>query len=278
MNPIRQLMPSGYRFISQFRLSICSTVPRCLSTRISFVLTSEPVLQPRQQQTASQLRFYTTSKPKSGKLPPVGHTVFGLFPRTFPDGPPPAGRFKFDTVLLKSELDDLLTKSASSRSKEFTPTTSIEPPTLSNTDPDLLQLSYTLLLDPIKRATYILHLRGIEVKDDTAEVAEEEFNVAMKGPIGPEGQEVEDIVDEAEEKLLGEMYELDEKVDKVGSTEEALHLINENMHKLEAMEHELDHLFKEDKLEEIQKIVRLGRHRERIVRELMTMSGKYGKK
>lgn len=85
--------------------------------------------------------------------------LYNLFPETLPDGPPPNGQFAVDTRQLRKEFLQLQARAHPDR----------------HSGPDkakaegtsaLINEAYKTLQDPLRRAQYLLSLRGIDVAED----------------------------------------------------------------------------------------------------------------
>ncbi|KAL8785695.1 MAG: hypothetical protein Q9195_008541 [Heterodermia aff. obscurata] len=86
-------------------------------------------------------------------------THYDLFPTTLPSGPPPSGPFHIDLGALKREFLQLQARAHpdrhSGRDKARAEGTSA-----------LINEAYKTLQDPLRRAQYLLQLRGIDVAED----------------------------------------------------------------------------------------------------------------
>lgn len=105
----------------------------------------------------------TSASPSTGSISPQRSPdkpiFYDLFPKTLPHGPPPEGPFIINARTLRSEFLQLQARAHPDR----------------HSGPDkaraegtsaLINSAYRTLLDPLKRAQYLLQLRGIDVAED----------------------------------------------------------------------------------------------------------------
>ncbi|UNI21074.1 hypothetical protein JDV02_007095 [Purpureocillium takamizusanense] len=89
-------------------------------------------------------------------------TLYGYFPSTLPDGPPPRGHFPIDTALLRREF--LRLQAAHHPDKH----PSGPAKALAERSSAAINHAYRTLADPLLRAQYLLALRGVDVAHDEA--------------------------------------------------------------------------------------------------------------
>ncbi|KAL2049536.1 hypothetical protein ABVK25_010223 [Lepraria finkii] len=156
------LSHNGDRFFSVFQryTSLTSSTQRHTRTLPFPRLTQHPS-RPLRHSSATQRRHATTatasaSSPVQGPDTPI---FYDLFPATVPTGPPPRGGFVIDTKALRKEFLQLQARAHpdrhSGRDKAKAEGTSA-----------LINEAYKTLQDPLKRAQYLLSLRGIDVAED----------------------------------------------------------------------------------------------------------------
>lgn len=136
-------------------------------------------------------------------------THYDFFPETFPHGPPPKSPFNPDLKRLRREFLQLQAKShpdlASSDKKRQAEATSMR-----------INEAYKALQDPLKRAQYLLSLRGIDVEDESAKLSEN----ALLMEVMEAREAVEEV--ENEEELASIREENNGRIDaSVGVLEEA---------------------------------------------------------
>lgn len=148
-----------------------------------------------------------TTAPQRETIVPQNH--YDLFPRTFPDGPPPNSPFSPDLRQLRKEFLQLQAKAH----PDLAPADKkIQAEALSSRIND----AYKTLQDPLRRAQYLLSLRGIDVEDESAKL------------------------DGLDNELLMEVMEAREAVDDVRDEEELVGLRKENDGRIAASVERLD--------------------------------------
>ncbi|GAB1743687.1 hypothetical protein NU219Hw_g612t1 [Hortaea werneckii] len=133
----------------------------------------------------------TTSQQQAGNNAQAPQTHYDFFPSTFPSGQPPHSPFTPDLKQLKKEYIQLQAKSHPDHA-----------PAGQERQAEALSMrineAYRTLSDPLKRAQYLLSLRGIDVEDESAKMS--------GGPLLMEVMEAREAVDEVEdEEGLGEI-------------------------------------------------------------------------
>jgi len=102
-----------------------------------------------------------SSSSSSSDEPP---TLYGYFPATLPDGPPPRGHFPIDTSLLRREF---LRLQAAHHPDKHAPSGGPAKLRAERTSA-AINHAYRTLADPLLRAQYLLGLRGVDVAHDEA--------------------------------------------------------------------------------------------------------------
>jgi len=111
--------------------------------------------------------FHGAARMQKESLRPQNH--YEIFPQTLSAGPPPSGPFDIDVRALRNEFLQLQAKAhpdmhrgeAKNRAEGLSM---------------LINEAYKTLQDPLRRAQYLLSLRGIEVaEDETARVEDPEL-------------------------------------------------------------------------------------------------------
>lgn len=92
---------------------------------------------------------------------------YKLFPKTFPNGPPPSGPFAVDTRALRREYLD--------RQQQVHPDTSQGDNNSFSLDSAEVGNAYRTLCDPLKRAEHVLELNGVESLQEGATLTDEEL-------------------------------------------------------------------------------------------------------
>ncbi len=167
----------------------------------------------RHLQTPRTIRPISTTTSSSTQVPapspPRSQTHYTLFPKTLATGPPPSGPFAINTRALRAEFLQLQALAHPDRhsgaNKARAEGTSA-----------LINEAYKTLQDPLRRAQYLLGLRGIDVaEDETARVEEPELLMAvMEAREGIEGAESEEELvpmrDENETRIEASVRVLEE--------------------------------------------------------------------
>jgi molecular chaperone HscB len=160
------------------------------------------------------------SQPPSTSTPSIPQSHYDFFPLTFPSGPPPASPFTPDLKALRREFlqlqakahPDLASSSGSGQQKRQAEALSSR-----------INEAYRTLLDPLKRAQYLLLQAGIDVEDESAK---------MSGGT-----------------LLMEVMEAREAVEEVESEEELIVIREENDARIAESVRVLDDAFREGRLD-----------------------------
>lgn len=139
------------------------------------------------------LQASTAEAPQLHRESIAPQTHYDIFTETFPNGPPPHSTFTPDLKQLRKEYLQLQAKShpdlAPSSQKGHAEALSMR-----------LNEAYKTIQDPLRRARYLLALRGIDVEDESAKTAENEMLMEV--------MEVREAVEEAEdEEQLAELKE-----------------------------------------------------------------------
>ncbi|KAJ6445873.1 Fe-S protein assembly co-chaperone HscB [Purpureocillium lavendulum] len=112
--------------------------------------------------TAADTAASSSSSPSSSTAPSEPDTLYGYFPSTLPDGPPPRGHFPIDTALLRREF---LRLQAAHHPDKHPPGA---PKTRAEASSAAINHAYRTLANPLLRAQYLLALRGVDVAADEA--------------------------------------------------------------------------------------------------------------
>lgn len=203
---------------------------RCLNT-VSKGLPSRSVSRTRtnntwetSQSTAAQRHASSSSKAPEQSLAdllkkkPKSHYEF--FPKSIPNGPPPAGSFVVDLSTLKSEFLQL---QALAHPDRLPPESRSAAQGLSA----IINEAYKTLQSPLKRAEYLLEVRGARAQADEEHVL---------------GQA------EGDEEILMEVMEAREAAEEAESEEEICNLRAENQRKIDDVVMRLEEAFKKDDL------------------------------
>lgn len=197
-------------------ISAASTRPTpfiCLDCRRIALRTSQtPVQTPFRAFTTSPAS-HQQSQPQNPQQPQhssptIPQTHYDLFPSTFPAGPPPQSPFTPDLRNLKKEYLQLQAKAHPDHA-----------PDGQHRQAEALSArineAYKTISDPLKRAQYLLSLRGIDVEDESAKLGANELLMEVM-----EAREaVEEVEDEAglevlrgenEERIAGSVGVLEE--------------------------------------------------------------------
>jgi len=154
-------------------------------------------------QTASN---ETAAKPSS-----TPQTHYDFFPKTLPAGPPPAGDFVIDLKTLRKEFLQLQAIAHPDRHPHHLKTRA-------EATSARINEAYKTLQNPLLRAQYLLHLRGIDAAgDETAKVDDpallmevletrEEIEAAREEEELTELKAINDERIEASEQILGEAF------------------------------------------------------------------------
>ncbi|RMY53170.1 hypothetical protein D0865_05400 [Hortaea werneckii] len=147
------------------------------------------VTSPSRLQESSTASQQPSSQTGANTQAPQTH--YDFFPSTFPAGQPPHSPFTPDLKQLKKEYIQLQAKSHPDHA-----------PAGHERQAEALSMrineAYRTLSDPLKRAQYLLALRGIDVEDESAKMS--------GGPLLMEVMEAREAVDEVEDEAgLGEI-------------------------------------------------------------------------
>ncbi|KAJ4371988.1 molecular chaperone [Neocucurbitaria cava] len=212
---LRASLTSEQSSISPFRTSQRATPCLLCLHRIP------PPSSPRRFQstaTSPQTRetpFDTQPSPSQTSSQPQTH--YSFFPTSIPSGPPPQGPFSLDLSALKKEFLQLQARAhpdlhAQSNKKRAEALSS------------RINEAYKTLQDPLRRAQYLLSLRGIEVaEDETAKVDDPE--------------------------LLMEVLEARERIEEAEKEEDLAEMKSVNEERIEESTRVLEEAFQEDDLE-----------------------------
>lgn len=150
--------------------------------------------------TYSRQQAAAASEHQSQKESIAPQTHYDFFPNTFPNGPPPKSPFTPDLRQLRQEFLQLQAKThpdlAAQDQKRQAEALSMR-----------VNEAYKTLQDPLRRARYLLSLRGIDVEDDSAKLEENELLMEVM-----EAREAVEEV-ENEEQLVDIREENNEKID-----------------------------------------------------------------
>lgn len=136
---------------------------------------------------SQQASTASAEQPQRESIAPQTH--YDLFPKTFPNGPPPKSPFIPDLRQLRREFLELQGNTHPDRAAQ---SQKRQAEALSAR----VNEAYKTIQDPLRRARYLLSLRGIDVEDDSAKLEENELLMEV--------MEVREAVEEAEneEQLL----------------------------------------------------------------------------
>nr|POE65011.1 j-type co-chaperone jac1, mitochondrial [Quercus suber] len=174
--------------------SVRSSIPAhfiCVSCQRAAALSPPRLLEPRQQTprtfaTSPRIRRPSSSSAQREVVVPQNH--YDFFPQTFPDGLPPKSPFSPDLKQLRKEFlqlqakahPDLAPADQKSRAEALS---------------SRINEAYKTLQDPLRRAQYLLSLRGIDVEDESAKLDGLDNELLMK--VMEAREAVEDVEDEA---------------------------------------------------------------------------------
>ncbi|RFU33573.1 hypothetical protein B7463_g2732, partial [Scytalidium lignicola] len=167
-----------------------------------------------QSQSSSTQTISNEAASKSSSTP---QTHYDFFPEALPSGPPPAGGFVIDLKALRKEFLQLQAVAHPDRHPQHLKTRA-------EATSSRINEAYKTLQNPLLRAQYLLHLRGIDVAGD-------------------ETAKVDDPV------LLMEVLETREEIEAAREEEELVELKAVNEERIEASEKILEEAFKADDLE-----------------------------
>lgn len=212
-------LSSSGRFFSAFQCYISlSSSPRHIHTR---PLARPNLLKPLRRSIPTAPRYASTASahdpiptpPQEPETP----ILYNLFPQTLPAGPPPHGPFVIDARQLRKEFLQLQARAHPDRhsgaDKAKAEGTSA-----------LINEAYKTLQDPLRRAQYLLSLRGIDVAED-------------------ERLKVEDP------ELLMEVLEVREAIEAAQEENELEGMKRKNDRNIERSESILDQAFKNEDIE-----------------------------
>ncbi|VVT53985.1 uncharacterized protein SAPINGB_P003849 [Magnusiomyces paraingens] len=168
-------------------------------------------------------------------------TYYSLFPKTFPNGPPPSGPFKVPVNALRKEYLQL---QATAHPDRLGPTATDEQRTKAENRSAQLSVAYHTLLSPLRRAQHIVACRE-GIADPLSEDAGRSQQEAAEARAEKEVDSSSIITDE---DFLMDVLMAREAADEVSSPEELKALVEENKQRMSIIEEELDLAFKSDDL------------------------------
>lgn len=177
---------------------ICASCRRAAIHRTS----GTAVLQSRSfaSTTDREQQSNAAASPQQQSIPSAPQTHYDFFPSTFPQGTPPKSPFTPDLKQLHKEFLRLQAKShpdlAPFDQKRHCEALSAR-----------INEAYKTLQDPLKRAQYLLSLRGIDVEDESAKLGESELLMEVM-----EAREAVEEV-ESEEQLVELRAANNERID-----------------------------------------------------------------
>lgn len=199
------------------------------------VLTGKVQAQCLKSSAALFVRF-TWTKSKSSP------TYYTLFPKTFPDGPPPAGPFEVPAAALRKEYLGL--QALNHPDRQGPDATEAERIAAENKSSQL-SVAYRTLLSPLRRSQHLIACRE-GVVDPLSEDAGSPMTEAKE-------QEEEETEAEAvsssgviDEDFLMDVLMAREAAEEASSAEEVKGLIKENNQKMQETEQGLNEAFKSD--------------------------------
>ncbi|KAL9130011.1 MAG: hypothetical protein Q9217_001695 [Psora testacea] len=203
--PSRRFFSAFHHYVTSSNTS-AHTIPRTSSVSPRYQQ------HPPQNNIPSPSRAFasTTSTPSSPPpSSPVARTHYSLFPKTVPDGPPPKGAFDISSSQLKKEFLQLQALAHPDRhygaDKQKAEGTSA-----------LINEAYKTLQDPLRRAQYLLSLRGIDIaederaKTDDMELLEEVMEVRSLIEGAEEERELEETRQRNEKRMEESVKVLDD--------------------------------------------------------------------
>lgn len=228
--------PSTLRYLCN-ALALDASITRPATRSPARLSIARPLCLARPQTTRSQLgskRAYTSSASATTAseeansdtpLPnPVPKTHYDLFPTAIPSGPPPSGPFNIDLRALRREFLQLQARAHPD----------LHPGALNaraQATSALINEAYKTLQDPLKRAQYLLSLRGIETEKDEAG--------KLGGDAGAAG----------DRELLMTVMEVNEAMEEAESEEAIEPLREENERRIGESVGRLERAFAEDDME-----------------------------
>lgn len=174
------------------------------------------------------------------------NTYYTLFPKTFPNGPPPAGPFKVPASELRSEY---LKLQALSHPDRQGPNASDAQRIAAENRSSQLSVAYRTLLSPLRRAQHIIACREGKV-----DPLSEDAGSPITKEVEQEEEEREANAVSSEDGVIDEDFLMDvlmarEAAEEASSAEELKSLIEENNQRISQTEDSLDEAFKADNLE-----------------------------
>ena len=200
--------PSSYRFFYTFQRYMTSSARSFHETHCTRSAYPRR-LGPTKARTPTLPRYASTTTHTSPPPPPDTRTHYSLFPKTLPEGPPPRGVFAVDPTILRREFLQLQSLAHPDRhsgaNKQKAEGTSA-----------LINEAYKTLQDPLRRAQYLLSLRGIDIaederaKTDDMELLEEVMEVRSLIEGAEEEGELEETRKRNERRIMESVEVLDD--------------------------------------------------------------------
>lgn len=163
---------------------VCASCRNTLVTRTPARLPLKPAFTTRTFSTAPLRRQDAKSQPTSQETV-LPQTYYDLFPDTFPSGPPPNSPFTPDLKQLRKEFIQLQAQAHPDRA-------SADKQRQAEALSARINEAYKTLLDPLRRARYLLFQQGIDVEDESAQITDNALLMEV--------MEAREAVDEAEDE------------------------------------------------------------------------------
>lgn len=188
----------------------------CTSCRNASTLrTARPVVTPKitsRAFSAVPSRKQDATEQSNAQDTVLPQTYYDLFPDTFPSGPPPKAPFTPDAKKLRKEFIQLQAQAHPDRA-------SADKQKQAEALSARINEAYKTLLDPLRRARYLLSQRGIDVEDESAQITDNALLMEV--------MEAREAVDEAQdEEALGEV-----RVENDARIEESVKVLEERFGK-----------------------------------------------
>lgn len=211
--------------------------------------------------------FFSSSSSLHNNTTPLyqTQTYYSLFPKTFPNGPPPDSPFKLDRTLKSQLKQEYLKIQALTHPDTVGPNASAETQREAENQSAKYSIAYRTLLSPLRRAQHLIACRTGAQDPLSEESGRRQANAGDTEDLSSQQQQQPDVNDSAgiDEDFLMDVLMARESSEEATSAEELHALIEENNARIKETEELLQEAFcnyKGDQAEEgLRKAIELTR-------------------